>query len=200
MKTLAMIMAAVGVFLAGGALANAEMVYSSYYDITQDPDPTYDAWNYTSPDPEMVEPFTSAPNALGEWDLTQVALCAYAGGIMGGVPSPVTVTIYFAEPVGPDTIVDGAQWVVSIGGYPGDDFTFPVSGVSLDAGVNYWFGVAPNEPFAGGWLRVYPIAPTGVTGHVFRLAGTEVPEPGTVALLVLGGIGLLIRRRRRGMA
>ena len=189
--------AALGLLLAVSATAGAITVaFSSYGDATPEPDDVYDAWNNTSPNTEIIEPFTT--NSAQEWDLSGIKLNAYGGGIMGGGSSPATVTLYedIAAAAGPSI----GFWNIDIDSSMGEDFSFAVSGVTLSGDTDYWFGLEATGSNAVGWRQTQSLGTPGATGHVFELSGdaTVVPEPVTMAGLVLG-IGSLagyVRRRR----
>ncbi len=191
------ILAGIGLILAvTGTAGGITVAFSSYGDATSEPDDVYDAWNNTSPPPEILEPFTT--NAALEWDLSEIKLNAYGGGIMGGGSSPATVTLY--EDIAGAAGSSIGFWNINIDSSMGEDFSFAVSGVTLSGDAEYWFGLEATGNNAVGWRRTQSCGTAGETGHVFELSGdaSVIPEPVTLAGLVLG-IGCLTRyvRRRR---
>jgi len=171
----------------------ADTIYSNYGDLSDD----YDVWNNTSPSTEIVEPFTTEANVLGQWDVEQIVINGYGGGIMGGGSSPATVRLYLDEAGSPGSLVSGGEWEVNIDSSMGDDFSFSVSGSTLDASADYWFGLEATGNNAVGWRRTGSYGTPGLAGHVFALNGVAVPEPATLALMGLGGVLTFLGRRRR---
>jgi len=146
------------------AMAEGDIVFSNYNKATLEPDDDYDFWNSTSPSPEVIEGFITNPG--GQWEIMGIKLNAYAGIFMGGGTCPATVRIY-TDAAGTST-VSGAEWPIVIQGCSmGDDFSFAVSGVTLDADTTYWFGLeAGGDASTGiGWRK------TTDGSHVFELTG-----------------------------
>jgi hypothetical protein len=65
-----------------------------------------------------------------------------------------------------------------------------LAGLTSGAFQSVFFGV-PN------WTLVSDLPGARVTDFAYRIVGSEVPEPGVVALLAAGIVGLLVQRSRR---
>lgn len=108
------------------------------------------------------------------------------------------------------TNVNGSGWEFS-------DVTFDlVNPVGLDAGEKYWLGVVLSDTFDSGdqvfWTATssqvgsrsksnssFAVPQTGWTNNTFDFAfqiGGEIPTPGSLAMLGLGGLTMARRRRR----
>jgi hypothetical protein len=93
--------------------------------------------------------------------------------------------------------------------------TFAASGISLDANTNYWVVLkAMDWPMQWAWTLDNSGVGTGflhtwshhtdagwntvtVEPNLAQISATTVPEPATVVLISLGGVGLLALRRGR---
>lgn len=170
--------------------AGADVVFTSYSDTSD----SYDTWNNTSPNTELVESFTTGGDS-GSWTINLIKLNAYGGGIMGGGSSAATISIYDDNSGEVGALIH--SWNVNINSSMGNDFSFTVSGVALDASTDYWFGVEATSSNAVGWRRTESYGTQGATGHVFQIEGTPVPEPGSLVALCGGIIAAagVIRRR-----
>lgn len=151
------------------AMAEGDVVFSNYDEASGD----IDTWNNTSPDNPIIEGFTTNDNSLGQWRITSFMLNGWGGGIGGGGISPATVRIY-TDSVGMSP-VPGAKWDIIIdstadGGWSSADFSFPVTGVTLDANATYWFGLEATSGTTIGWQQT-----TGGS-HVFELTGNPAPN------------------------
>ena len=180
------------------------IMFSNYDDISSPA--VYNAWNNTSPQTEIIEPFTTANSLFSEWLLDSIKMNAYGGGIFGGGSSPAKVSLYADNTGSIGDLI--ASWDISINTSVGSDFTFDVSSYSagLTAGTAYWFGLEATGSNAVGWRQTASFGEPGIAGHVFEIIGTQsgqpvshdiIPEPMTMLLFggsVLGG--LFIRRRR----
>jgi PEP-CTERM motif len=118
------------------------------------------------------------------------------------------------------TVDTGVDFSTTVGSFRVFQFDFPVSSTTLTAGT-YWFRVkengltAPNDGSQVFWLNsgsstgfgtradTNPVTPStwifnNPTDRAFQLLGsTTAPEPGTMALIAVGGMGFVARLRRR---
>jgi len=149
--------------------------------------PTWGAWLGSNSYPTWI-----SVNLGGIHDLEMMRVWNGAGG--SGDRSAREVEIYYsADPTAPGGSFGDAKWT-QLGtaaytftargaGYNGPylvsdeiDMTVTAQLVALNVLNNYGDGYGP---------------------HISELQFIEVPEPATVALLSIGGLGMLIRRRRR---
>ena len=202
------ILAGIGLLLAVTGTAGAATVFFSNYALSSD---NSDSWNDTANPVEVVEDFTTDTNDPGQWQVSSLTISAYGGGLLGGGSSPVNINMYENNSgVWGDQIFALTNVTVD-GSACGDDNTYAVSGLVLDADTSYWLGIEAlgGSSEVAGWRRttdsIFGSDPmtggSGYTwdggGHVFKIEGVAVPEPATVALLALGGAFALIRRRRK---
>jgi hypothetical protein len=119
----------------------------------------------------------------------------FPGGIVGG-----TVTLGVAA--GTDVYVEVVGWSAGLG------TTWQTVSTELATGnwaANGYFGVSGLGYVATGNVVVNGIASpatsvwsgTGIPGQTVMYAVSPVPEPATVALIGLGGLGLAMIRRRK---
>jgi len=176
-------------------------VFSNYADSSSD----CDVWNDTANPVEVVDDFTAYANTLGQWEITSITFSAYGGGIMGG-EGPANINFYADDSGSVGSLLATLATVALTGSAPGEDNTFSIGYLKLDADTSYWVGIEAlgGSSSAVGWRRTTAnsTGPTGTgyqqggNGHIFKLEGTEVPEPAMVCLFGLGGLGLLRRRKR----
>ncbi|MCA9073403.1 MAG: PEP-CTERM sorting domain-containing protein [Planctomycetaceae bacterium] len=95
---------------------------------------------------------------------------------------------------------DGTAGTPGVGATPGFDNVSGLTLQSLGFGVN---GLVPNNSFTTNQIRFGNLNQTGPSGHgmTFILPESSInvsstPEPNSLALALLGGIGCLCRRRR----
>ncbi|MCK4623769.1 MAG: PEP-CTERM sorting domain-containing protein [Phycisphaerae bacterium] len=187
MKKLAMFLGMAWVILTVTTMADADMVFSNYDEASG----YWDAWNDSWSPPERVEPFTTAGNALGQWELTQITLSADSN-VAGGPSQPVTISIYADDSGSAGTAV--ASWDLNMPDTNYGDWSFSATAVTLDALEAYWLGVEPTHSDGSlvGWQWT-----TNAASHVFEIAGDPIPEPVTMILLCGGAVPVLLSYRRK---
>ena len=150
------------------------------------------------------------------FNITTLGAFTAANSVLNGInPLPNQTT-------GGDGAVSGTEVIITVNfGTPFDlpaDHYFFVPQVEVTGGEFYWLsaprpivgGSGPftpdlqswirNEPLAPDWLRVgTDIVGAGTFNNSFALIG-EVPEPGSIALLLAGVLPLALVRRRRAAA
>jgi len=173
----------IGFLLIGAGSAKATSVYSNYTDNGH----TYS----TLYGPEITEPFTTYSNSSGFWDLTQIRLDAHY--FLN--PAQAIISIYEDDDGSAGSLI--SKWDITLTNSEGD-YLFAVSGVSLLADTNYWFGVKPTNSTYVAWGET-----NDETGHVFEIQGEEVvnstPEPTSIILLgslATGLFGVAAIRRK----
>ncbi|MBN2455456.1 MAG: PEP-CTERM sorting domain-containing protein [Sedimentisphaerales bacterium] len=188
------------VLLAITSNVNATLVFSNYSETSDN----CDAWNDTANPVEVVEDFVAEDNTLGKWEISSITVNGYGGGIMGGA-GPANINIYVDQAGSVGDLLIKLSNVSLTGSACGQDNTFAVTGLTITAESTYWLGIEAlgGSSNAVGWRRTSSnsTGPTGTgyqqdgNGHIFKLEGTEIPEPATICLLGLGGLALLRKRR-----
>ncbi len=77
-----------------------------------------------------------------------------------------------------------------------DTLEISYGGTSFHSGV--WDTDAPGAPSIGGlnWWQAGPNPSAGISAYIDDISLTQVPEPSSAALLGLGGLALMFRRRK----
>jgi hypothetical protein len=109
-----------------------------------------------------------------------------AGPVIGYAP---TIEFYTGDPLGAGTLLATATLAGgALDGATNNSSTFSVSTGALAGGENIWVRMRTNPTLAGEVTR------GGVDN--LQLAFAPVPEPSSTALLGLGGLALILRRRK----
>ncbi|MFS2135821.1 PEP-CTERM sorting domain-containing protein [Duganella sp. Dugasp56] len=207
-----------GLLTGGASAANIGQVVAEIYrvfpkDSTSPPSgrvPT----RVNSPSDVAFDSRDSAGGGL-TFNITTLGTFTAANSVLNGInPIPNQTT-------GGDGAVTGTEVTITVNfGTPFDlpaDHYFFVPQVEVTGGEFYWLsaprpvvgGSGPfvpdlqswirNEPLAPDWLRVgTDIVGAGTFNNSFALIG-EVPEPGSMALLLAGVLPLALVRRRRAV-
>jgi hypothetical protein len=78
---------------------------------------------------------------------------------------------------------------------PAPGFYFPVAAATTEDDIVAGGGIMPNGGFAG-YFRFSVDVPDGITQFTVRQSPIGVPEPGSLALMLIGVLALVVRRRR----
>jgi len=130
------------------------------------------------------------PAFEGEANLYQLTL-------QGSIPSSFIIGVGFGNLLNPgENAFGAASYRASVGA----STTAQIPAISND-GLTDWIFFRVNEGVAGEVINIFGTSASTNGGFVSLAAlsydVTPIPEPGTVGLLIIGGLGLAVLRRKR---
>lgn len=127
--------------------------------------------------------------------ISEVADLPYTVNVLG---SDFGLQTYEGSIAVPDVVLTPGRYYFAArlsNGFLGQNFVATtgqgnIQGVTVGAFQSYWFGY-PGQP---GWVLVSEIPSATVSDFAYRIYGVPVPEPASLATLLIGGLALLRKR------
>lgn len=127
--------------------------------------------------------------ANDNYDLSSFDISSYSisgGGAHQGAPHQVTWNLIISDA---GQIFTGINGAIEAGGAAAEAFSIDTTGTSLVSGTTYTFDLTVSSTDTGG--NNIALNQLTLNGNV-----AAVPEPSSTALLGLGGLALILRRRK----